>query len=87
MFSEYCFDKNILNDNMHIYLEEDKKYVLNILFNEKKIICKELGMKYNSDQLKELLMSQSSSIEYYNNYVNTILITNGNNNNNCCNIF
>ena len=87
MFSEYCFDKNILNDSMHIYLEEDKKYVLNILFNEKKIICKELGMKYNSDQLKELLMSQSSSIEYYNNYVNTILITNGNNNNNCCNIF
>ena len=66
LFSNYFFDKNILNDYMHIYLEEDKNIVLKVLYKEKKRLCLLLGMKYDNDQLKQILLSQTSSAEYYN---------------------
>ena len=89
LFSHYYFDKNILNDYMHIYLEEDKNKVLKILYKEKKKLCLLLGIRYNSEQLKQILLSQSSNTENYNNYMNSSLPVNTNNNNkdNCCSIY
>ena len=37
MFSEYKFNKEILNEYLHIYNDDDKKKVLKKLFEEKKI--------------------------------------------------
>jgi hypothetical protein len=89
LFSKYTFDKNILNDYMHIYLEEDKNVVLKALFKEKKKICGLLGIPYNNEQLQQILISQTSNIDNYNNYMNSVTPTNPNNNNNdtCCVIY
>jgi hypothetical protein len=88
LFSKYTFDKNILNDYMHIYLEEDKNIVLKALYKEKKKISMILGIPYNNEQLKQILLSQSSSNDYCNNYINSTQTNySGNNNNSCCNIY
>jgi hypothetical protein len=85
LFSNYFFDKNILNDYMHIYLEEDKNIVLKALYKEKKRLCLLLGIQYNNEQLKQILLSQTSSAEYYNY---APLPTNPNHiNNGCCAIY
>ena len=91
LFSQYTFDKNILNDYMHIYLDEDKNYVLKILYKEKKKLSTLLGIQYNNEELKQILLSQSSNLDYYSNYMNSVVRTRTNsiynNNNNCCSIF
>ena len=89
LFSKYTFDKNLLNDYMHIYLDEDKNIVLKVLYKEKKKLCSLLGLPYNNEQLKQILISQTSSIDYHNNYINSVTQTNPNNHNNdtCCIIY
>ena len=90
LFSNYSFDKTILNDYMHIYLDEEKNYVLKKLYYEKKKICNILGLQYNKEELRLILLSQSSSSEnYYNNYMSSAMGTHSNNHNNnsCCLIY
>ena len=89
LFSKYSFDKNILNDYMHIYLDDEKNYVLKKLYSEKKKISKILGFQYNEAELKQILLSQSSSADNYNNYMSSVVGTNSNihNNDSCCSIF
>ena len=58
MFSEYKFNKEILNEYLHIYNEEEKKKVLKNLFEEKKNICNEYSIEYNVDEEKEILTSR-----------------------------
>jgi len=89
LFSNYSFDKSILNDYMHIYIDEEKNYVLKKLYYEKKRICNILGIPYNKEELKLILLSQSSSGEnYYNNYMSSVgTHTNNHNNNSCCQIY
>jgi hypothetical protein len=90
LFSNYSFDKTILNDYMHIYLDEEKNYVLKKLYYEKKKICNILGFQYNKEELRLILLSQSSSSEnYYNNYMSSAMGTHSNNHNNnsCCLIY
>ena len=89
LFSQYTFDKYLLNDHMHIYLDEDKNIVLKALYKEKKKLSLILGIPYNNEQLKQILISQTSSFDYYNNYINSASPTNPNtyNNDNCCFIF
>ena len=83
LFSKYTFNKKILNDYMHIYLEEDKNYILKILYREKKKICNLLGIQYNDDEIKKIL---------YNDYINNTLNESyansyQNNHDDCCLIF
>ena len=90
LFSNYSFDKTILNDYMHIYLDEEKNYVLKKLYYEKKKICNILGLQYNKEELRLILFSQSSSGEnYYNSYMSSAMGTHSNNHNNnsCCSIY
>ena len=47
MFSEYKFNKEILNKYIHIYNEEDKKKILKKLFEEKRNICNEYNIEYD----------------------------------------
>ena len=89
LFSQYTFDKNLLNDYMHIYLDEDKNIVLKALYNEKKKLSNIFGIPYNNDQLKQILISQISNNDYYNNYMNSVVPSNSNgyNNDSCCLIY
>ena len=83
LFSKYSFDKKILNDYMHIYLDEDKNYILKILYKEKKRISNLMGFQYNDDEIKHIL-SYSQNINSLNeSYTNNFQ----NDNNDCCSIF
>ena len=83
LFSKYTFNKKILNDYMHIYLEEDKNYILKILYREKKKICNLLGIRYNDDEIKKILYS-----DYINNTLNESYANSyQNNHDDCCLIF
>ena len=55
MFSEFKFNKEVLNEYLHIYNDEDKKKVLKKLYLEKKNICQEYNIEYDSDEEKEIL--------------------------------
>ena len=63
MFSEYKFDKEILNEYLHIYNDEDKKKVLKKLYEEKKNICNQYNIEYNINEEKEILTSRCNDDE------------------------
>ena len=58
LFSEYKFDKVILKEFLHIYDENDKKTVINVLYEEKKKIAKELGIQIEGGEKEEILNTQ-----------------------------
>ena len=53
LFSKYKFNKNIMNDCLHIYSERDKKNVLNKLYEEKLSLARECGLEYDENENKE----------------------------------
>ena len=53
LFSKYKFNKNIMNDCLHIYNEIDKTNVLNKLYEEKKSIAKECDIEYEETENRE----------------------------------
>ena len=53
LFSKYKFNKNILNDCLHIYSEKEKNFVLNKLYEEKMSLAKECGFDYDENENKE----------------------------------
>ena len=54
LFSEYKFNKDILNDCLHIYSEEDKLKVISKLYNEKTNLCQEYNIKYEQIEDKDI---------------------------------
>jgi len=82
LFSRYCFNKKILNDYMHIYLDEDKNYILKILYREKKNICNTLGLQYDEDEINKILYTENRS-SLNESYMNN----NQNEHDDCCVIF
>ena len=82
LFSRYCFNKKILNDYMHIYLDEDKNYILKILYREKKNICNTLGLQYDEDEINKILYTENRS-SLNKSYMNN----NQNEHDDCCFIF
>ena len=55
LFSDYKFDKVILNDFLHVYNNQDKMFVINTLYEEKNKIANELGIYYDENEKKEIL--------------------------------
>ena len=53
LFSKYKFNRNIMNDCLHIYSEKDKTNVLNKLYEEKISLAKECGLEYEENEYKE----------------------------------
>ena len=77
LFSKYKFNKNILNDCLHIYTEKDKIFVLNKLYEEKTSFAKECGIEceendFEKDGNNQILynFSYSSSSKKKNFYTN-----------------
>ena len=55
LFSEYKFNKKILNNCMHIYLEKDQEIVLQKLYELKKRLSLELDIKYDIEDDQKTL--------------------------------
>ena len=55
LFSCYSFNKEILNDYMHIYSEKDKIKVIRKLYEEKRTISRELGIDYNEKEVYNII--------------------------------
>ena len=58
LFSNFKFNKEILNDYMHIYTDNDKIKVIQKLYEEKKRIALELGLNYDFNEEEKILNSQ-----------------------------
>ena len=74
LFSNFKFNKEILNDYMHIYSEKDKKKVIQKLYEEKRKIALELGLNYDVNEEEEILNSQFESNSNINESENNCLI-------------
>ena len=77
LFSCFSFNKEILNDYMHIYSEYDKIKVIKKLYEEKRTISRELGIDYNEKEVYNIINDQFNEIENNDEFTN----------NNICNVF
>ena len=55
LFSNFKFNKEILNDYLHIYSEKDQKKVIKKLYEEKRKIALELGIPYDMNEEEQIL--------------------------------
>ena len=55
LFSCFSFNKDILNDYFHIYADKDKIKVIKKLYEEKRIIARELGMVYDEREVYNII--------------------------------
>ena len=77
LFSCFAFNKEILNDYLHIYSDVDKINVIRKLYEEKRIISKEIGIDYDEKEVYNILCEQFDKIENFDKEKS----------NNICNIF
>ena len=57
LFSNFKFDKNMMNEYFHIYLENSQEKVIKKLYEEKEKIANELNIPFNKNELKDILAS------------------------------
>ena len=67
LFSKYEFNKQILNDCFHIYSERDKLNLLSKLLAEKKMICDDCNISFDSNELNKLIESKAKLNKYKKN--------------------
>ena len=89
LFSKFTFNKTILNDYLHIYIEKDKIKILNILYMIKMNIAKEYGLNLQKDEINHILGNTSkNSINYLDSNILSIKSRKNNNEDNWyCSIF
>ena len=61
LFSNFKFNKEILNDYMHIYSDKDKRKVIKKLYEEKRKVALELGLPYDINEGEEILNTKSKN--------------------------
>ena len=59
LFSNFKFNKEIINDYMHIYSEKDKRKVIKKLYEEKRKVALELGLPYDINEGEQILNTKS----------------------------
>ena len=77
LFSSYAFNKEILNNYMHIYSENDKIKIIKKLYEEKEIILNEIGLEYNENEVNGIIYENINETDNSNKLKND----------NLCNIF
>ena len=98
LFSKYAFDKKILNEYLHVYIDRDKFKILNVLYMVKYNIGKEFGININDGELDKIINTSQKKMEKnekyseyinqnYNDYNNESNINRKNESNHFCNIF
>ena len=58
LFSCFSFNKDIMNDYFHIYSDNDKIKVIKKLYEEKRIISRELGLEYDEREVYNIINEQ-----------------------------
>ena len=92
-FSKYSFDKKILNEHLHIYIDRDKNKLLNILQMIKINLSNEFGINFEkSDYSNQKRVNEVIEFTYEKNNKNDINSESNDNeekigNSNFCNIF
>lgn len=73
LFSKYAFNKQILNDHLHVYIEKDKSKLLNKLFLVKGNIAKECGIEIDEEEMNKItnFSHKKNKNNRYNNYFNS----------------
>ena len=89
LFSKYTYDKELLDDCLHIYNEKEKLYVLKKLYQEKNSIAVECGINNDETEINQILSDQTYSSKYSSkkNKNNNDENKNFNNENDYCFIF
>ena len=77
LFSKYAFNKQILNDCLHVYVDKDKIKLLSKLYQVKKRIAKEYGIEVDENELNKILNTTNKCNRFEkkqnkinNNYIN-----------------
>ena len=65
LFSKYSFNKKILNEYLHVYIDRDKFKLLNILNMVKFNIAKELGIDINEDEMNKIIYSSHKKLNKF----------------------
>ena len=68
LFSCFAFNKEILNDYMHIYSDKDKKKVLIKLYEEKQNLANLMGIEFNVREVKQILEDSLDETENSDGY-------------------
>ena len=68
LFSCFAFNKEILNDYMHIYSDKDKKKVLIKLYEEKQNLANLMGIEFNVREVKQMLDDSLDETENSDGY-------------------
>ena len=65
-FSKYAFDKKILNEYLHVYIDRDKNKLLNILQMIKNNLANEFGINFElKEEIKENNTNQKPAYEVF----------------------
>jgi len=90
LFTKYAFDKNILNEYLHVYIDGDKNQLLNILYMVKFNIAREFGIEinkivysYDNNNKRE----NNNIIQVYDSNINSINNISEKKTNHICHIF
>ena len=90
LFTKYAFDKNILNEYLHVYIDGDKNKLLNILYMVKFNIAREFGIEINKIVYSYDNYNNKESHNFMQGYDSNINSTNNiseNKSNHICQIF
>ena len=73
LFSKYSFNKRILNDHLHVYIEKDKSKLLNRLYLAKASISRECGIEIDEEEMNKItnFSHKKNKNNRYNNYYNS----------------
>ena len=73
LFSKYAFNKQILNDHLHVYIEKDKSKLLSRLFLAKASISKECGIEIDEEEMNKItnFSHKKNKNNRYNDYFNS----------------
>ena len=59
LFSNFKFNKEILNDYLHIYSDKDKTKIIKKLYEEKRKIALELGLPFDMKEEEQILNTKN----------------------------
>ena len=88
LFTKYAFNKKILTDCLHVYLEKDKIKLLKKLYIIKKKIAKDLEIEIDEDEINKMVYTiyRGNKFEKNKNHLNNNNVFNQNNSNSNSNI-
>ena len=70
LFSKYAFNKQILKEYLHVYIEKDRNKLLSGLYMVKINIAKEFGIEIDEEEIKKFFKSVNKLNKYSNKNFN-----------------